>query len=196
MKHHMLHSPQPKRFIRPQVNQLPSHQPSPALPLYDPGATSVPALYPFSPPTHDASCYPSPYSAQDHQVQRHDPQFQLDIHKRTVKGYESVAEKLSKSDSSQPGAVKPLYRRFKQLNHRILLHLQDEIAELEEELRALDEAIAQTTEFFLPEGQSVPPASRRIDARYGSDLHYQRTQILGKVFVKMQQYSTCRTNSG
>ena len=196
LKHHMLHSPQPKRSIRPQVNQLPSHHPSPALPLYDPRATSVPGLYPFHPPGQMLSANNhvhthSDYDMEEYEPQSHGSRFQLDVNKKTVTGYEKLAEKLSQVDSSanQSQSFKPLYRQFKQLNHRILLHLQDEITELEEELRALDEAIAQTTGFSLPEASPIPPASRRAEARYGSELHYQRTQILGKVFMKMQQYS-------
>jgi hypothetical protein len=98
-----------------------------------------------------------------------------------------LATKLSQSACKEDLPVKPLYRKFEQLNHRVLLHLQDEIAELEEELRVLDEMIAQTS-VTLPE-KKVQPASRRADARYGSELHFQRTQILGRVFLKLDQYS-------
>jgi hypothetical protein len=197
MKHHILHSPQPKRNIRQQVNQLPSHRPSPALPMYDPRATSaVPADYPFAPPppliSHsDSSYYQSYDEGQDHHLQHRGPQFKLDINKTTTVGYEQLAKRLSQADQRNHTIVKPLYRRFEQLNHRVLLHLQDEIAELEAELRALDEMIAQITALSLPEGEPLPPASRRADARYGTDVHHQRAHILGRIFMKLQQYSEC-----
>jgi hypothetical protein len=99
-----------------------------------------------------------------------------------------VAQKLTGASDDEGAQIKPLYRKFEQLNHRVLLHLQDEIAELEEELRVLDETIAQMSAASCRDGEAPYPASRRAD-RYGSELHFQRTQVLGKVFVKMQQYS-------
>jgi hypothetical protein len=192
----MLHSPQPKRSIRPQVNQLPSHRPSPALPLYDPRATSaVPSDHPFSSPTHplphgDLAYYQAYTDAYDQDIQvHHPPRFQPDMQKKTIAGYEKLADKLSHSTSTSERVVQPLYRRFERLNHRILLHLQDELSELEEELRGLDEMIAQTTAAMSPEDTTMPPASRRADARYGSEFHFRRTQVLGKVYQKLQQYS-------
>ena len=106
-----------------------------------------------------------------------------DITKTTVLGYELLAQKLtevSKKDyaASDEGQVVPVYRKFEQLNHRILLHLQDEIAELEEELRSLDECIAQLSS--RAEHGKQYPASRRADARYGGELHYRRTELLGR----------------
>jgi hypothetical protein len=83
--------------------------------------------------------------------------------------------------------VKPLYRKFEYLNHRILLHLQDELCELEEQLRAMDEIIAQLDP-ALADGQKTP-ASRRNDAFRGSDLHHRRTQLLGNIFMKTEQYN-------
>lgn len=196
IKNHMLHSPQPKRSIRPQVNQLPSHRPSPALPLYDPRATSaVPSDHPFSSPTQplphgDLAYYQAYTDAYDQEVQvNHQPRFHLDLQKKTVAGYEKLADKLSHSTDTGETVVQPLYRRFERLNHRILLHLQDELSELEEELRGLDEMIAQTTAAKAPEESAMPPASRRADARYGSEFHFRRTQVLGKIYQKLQQYS-------
>jgi hypothetical protein len=80
-----------------------------------------------------------------------------------------------------------MYRKFEQLNHRVLLHLQDEISELEEELRQIDECIAQ----YAPRNESgqLQPASRRGEARYGNELHYKRTELLGRIFLKLGQYS-------
>ena len=115
-----------------------------------------------------------------------------DMTKTTVVGYELLADKLSESPTelkSQKDDMVPMYRKFEHLNHRVLLHLQDEICELEEELRYLDECIAQNTPRDEA-GQSYP-ASRRNDARYGHELHFKRTELLGRIFQKLGQYSKC-----
>jgi hypothetical protein len=54
-------------------------------------------------------------------------------------------------------------------------------------LRYLDRCIAQ----IAPKDESghVQPASRRGDARYGNELHHRRTELLGRVFQKLEQYS-------
>jgi len=52
----------------------------------------------------------------------------------TESGYDTLASNLATS------GVPPVYRRFAKLNHRILLHIQDEITEMEEELQFLDDA--------------------------------------------------------
>ncbi|CAO2654411.1 Nn.00g111440.m01.CDS01 [Neocucurbitaria sp. VM-36] len=115
-----------------------------------------------------------------------------DLSRTTVVGYELLADKLSeppKGDGKrlQAGVIVPMYRKFEHLNHRVLLHLQDEICELEEELRYLDECIAQTTP--RDEAGHAYPASRRGDARYGGELHYRRTELLGRIFQKLGQYN-------
>jgi hypothetical protein len=105
-------------------------------------------------------------------------------------GYELLADKLSerpKDDAAEEKRVMPMYRKFEQLNHRVLLHLQDEISELEEELRYLDECIAQMSPPG-EEGKTIP-ASRRAEARYGGELHYRRTDCLGRIYMKLGQYS-------
>jgi hypothetical protein len=118
------------------------------------------------------------------------PAMGAEVTKSTVSGYELLAHKLSESSkggASSPGTIIPVYRKFEQLNHRVLLHLQDEICELEEELRYLDRCIAQISP---RDGTGhVQPASRRGDARYGNELHHRRTELLGRVFQKLEQYS-------
>lgn len=106
-----------------------------------------------------------------------------DLRRRTLTGYEEIALQLSTTQSS----VRPLYRRFEYLNHRILLHLQDELSELEERLRTLDEIIAQMDPAMV-DGQKTP-ASRRGENYHGSEIHMQRTHLLGNIFVKTEQYN-------
>ncbi|PIA96003.1 hypothetical protein CB0940_10597 [Cercospora beticola] len=108
---------------------------------------------------------------------------------QTIAGYEMLARELSNEQS----AVKPIYRRFEYLNHRILLHMQDELQEMEEQLRRVDEIIA-TLEPPVPAGEggqspSPPPASRRSDKNYGSQWHHQRTELLGRIFLKTKDYN-------
>ncbi|PVH96368.1 hypothetical protein DM02DRAFT_477070, partial [Periconia macrospinosa] len=120
--------------------------------------------------------------------------------KPTVVGYELLAEKLSESargnqegsSTSSEGSVVPMYRKFEHLNHRVLLHIQDEIAELEEELRHLDECIAQCSP--RDEAGRIQPASRRGETRYGSELHYRRTELLGRVYLKLGQYNSAMSS--
>lgn len=106
-----------------------------------------------------------------------------ELSQRTIAGYEMLAVELSSPSSP----VKPVYRKFEYLNHRLLLHLQDELAELEEQLRTIDEVIAQTAS-EANEGKTSP-ASRRGDAYYGAEIHHRRTSLLGRIFVKSEQYN-------
>ncbi|TKA68571.1 hypothetical protein B0A55_08898 [Friedmanniomyces simplex] len=110
-----------------------------------------------------------------------------DLTKRTLAGYEMLALELSASDSP----VKPLYRKFEYLNHRILLHLQDELSELEEQLRTLDEIIAQMDP--TPPERPRTPVSRRGEAYSGTEIHLQRTHLLGRIFLKTEQYNRAMT---
>lgn len=106
----------------------------------------------------------------------------------TMIGYELLAHKLSElKKSRKEDSVVPAYRKFEELNHRVLLHLQDEISELEEELRQLDQEIAEAS----PGAQTGHrhPASRRGDTQFGNDLHRRRIDVLGQVFLKLEQYN-------
>lgn len=99
-------------------------------------------------------------------------------------GYDLLAQQYSGPSST----IKPVYRKFEYLNHRILLHLQDELSELEEQLHSIDEAVARYNQAICPPGVERP-ASRRLEAYYGSEIHHRRTQILGLVFTKLEQYN-------
>jgi hypothetical protein len=132
-----------------------------------------------------------------HQYPGQPPQYQAhvsapDVTRTTAAGYELLANKLSETPKKsnalrKTGNFVPMYRKFEHLNHRVLLHLQDEVCELEEELRFLDESIVQMSP--RDDAGHAFPASRRGDARYGSELHYKRTELLGRIFQKLGQYS-------
>ncbi|KAI9147736.1 hypothetical protein HJFPF1_12767 [Paramyrothecium foliicola] len=99
-----------------------------------------------------------------------------------LSGYELLAAKLSGSLGGPP--IKPIYRRFEALNHRLMLHLQDELAELEEQLHALDALDTQARQH--PGG--VFPASRRQDSPNPNAPSAQRTDLLGRIGYKICQY--------
>ncbi|KAL0936903.1 uncharacterized protein CTRU02_209119 [Colletotrichum truncatum] len=104
--------------------------------------------------------------------------------KLPLTGYELIASKLCAGDSDRT-SIRPIYRRFEALNHRLLLHLQDELAELEEQLHRLDTADTQTRRLqncFLP-------ASRRQEALTAGELQWHKTDVLGKIGYKLGQYN-------
>ncbi|KAK8087610.1 hypothetical protein PG997_002571 [Apiospora hydei] len=111
--------------------------------------------------------------------------------KLPLSGYELLASRLSTAgapSAEMPAEpqLKPIYRRFEPLNHRLLLHLQDELCELEEQLHRLDTADTQNRR--LQNG--ILPASRRADSQTAGELQWHKTDILGKIGFKLEQYST------
>ncbi|CAI4215542.1 unnamed protein product [Parascedosporium putredinis] len=104
--------------------------------------------------------------------------------KLPLSGYQLLASKLSPSHVG-PSTIQPVYRRFETMNHRILLHLQDELAEMEEQLHRLDTADTQTRRLQ----SCILPASRRSDYLAGGELQWHKTDILGKIGFKLEQYN-------
>ena len=118
-------------------------------------------------------------AARSVQDTQHDPMTDLS-------GYDLLAARLSESHNiEQP--FRPLYRKFTRLNHRILLQLQDEISQMEEDLAGLDAADARVRRDSS--GQTVPE-SRRLDWQWhGSELNARRLELLGQIYIKVEQYS-------
>ncbi|KAF6828697.1 hypothetical protein CPLU01_08359 [Colletotrichum plurivorum] len=104
--------------------------------------------------------------------------------KLPLTGYELIASKLCAGDADR-SSIKPIYRRFEALNHRLLLHLQDELAELEEQLHRLDTADTQTRRMQ----NCILPASRRQEALTAGELQWHKTDVLGKIGYKLGQYN-------
>ncbi len=96
-------------------------------------------------------------------------------------GYELLASKI---DSRGDAVLRPIYRKFETLNNRMLLYLQDEISEMEDQLRELDDAIAHEER-----ANGGKPASRRVEAKLPSQLQWHRLDLLGRSFAKVEQYS-------
>jgi hypothetical protein len=180
--------PPPLAVEYPAPNMLQSPPVGHALPLaVQPpmGVTNLPAQQ-HAPPFYQ-------HPGQPPQYQTHVPA--SEVTRTTAAGYELLANKLSEPSKSSKslrkgGNLVPMYRKFENLNHRVLLHLQDEVCELEDELRVLDENIMQMSP--RDEAGHAFPASRRGDARYGGELHYKRTELLGRIFQKLGQYSKSR----
>lgn len=100
-----------------------------------------------------------------------------------LSGYDLVADRLAQ------GHVPPVFRRFKRINYRVLLHLQDEITEMEDQLANLD--MADTRSRLNSDG-STSPASRRLNWQWNhSELHAHRLEVLGRLYIKIEQYCGC-----
>ncbi|KAI8627193.1 hypothetical protein F5Y19DRAFT_465968 [Xylariaceae sp. FL1651] len=106
--------------------------------------------------------------------------------KLPLTGYELLASRLSATSPDRGGpCLRPMYRKFELLNHRLLLHLQDEICELEEQLHRLDTADTQNRRLQ----NCILPASRRAESVSGGELQWHKTDILGKIGFKLEQYN-------
>ena len=99
-------------------------------------------------------------------------------------GYDQLASSI---DSKNEQFLQPIYRKFGNLNNRMLLYLQDEISEIEETLRELDKQENQYN--------GDRPASRRAEARFPSHIQWYRMDLLNKSFAKVEQYSMDVTES-
>ncbi|KAK5216944.1 hypothetical protein LTR72_009939 [Exophiala xenobiotica] len=100
--------------------------------------------------------------------------------KPALSGYDLIAAKLGR------GELPPVFRCFRKSNFRMLLQLQDEISEMEDELAALD---LEDSKNRLNADGSTSPASRRISWEWTqSDLQAHRLDVLGRLYIKIEQY--------
>ena len=134
-----------------------------------------------------------PKSPEGDPPQSHQKRRRNTLSLQVSSGYGLLASHLSASpDNETHVQLPPLYRRFEHLNHRVLLHLQDEIAQMEEELHVLDE-YEEMHRFSTAEqeGAKAMPASRRMDVQSQaySNLHYRRLDLMGALVHKTEQYS-------
>ncbi|KAF4624567.1 hypothetical protein G7Y89_g13601 [Cudoniella acicularis] len=149
-------------------------------PFGTPNMQRGPAVLPHIPPTVLSSRH------QQHQIK----QYPLPrAEKLPVTGYELLASRLSSrttpSELERGEKIKPIYRKFESLNHRLLLHLQDELVELEEQLHRLDHTDTQSRRT----AREIMPASRRAAAAIGGELQWHKTDVLGKIGFKLAQYN-------
>ena len=146
------------------------YAPSPMVPTHTPRTATFQAPQALQAPISPSAYTPSPQRSMD--IQR-PPAPEV---KKT--GYDLLASSIGcRSDA----LLTPIYRKFETLNNRILLYLQDEISEMEENLKGLDAAIAHE------EGSRT--ASRRSDPMYPSQLKWHRQELMCRIFSKVEQYS-------
>ncbi|KAL3493731.1 hypothetical protein BJX62DRAFT_73280 [Aspergillus germanicus] len=144
-------------------------------------------------PIRRASFPPSPPQSPEEDLHRTGRKIRRSTKSsRLPTGYGLIAWRLSSTAEGKEYSIPPLYRRFEDVNHRVLLYLQDEIAHLEEELRVLDDyEEMQRRGAAEQEGTKVMPASRRMDvqAQAYSSLHYRREEVMGTLIQKTEQYN-------
>lgn len=105
------------------------------------------------------------------------------LEQRMPSGYDLLARKLA---GHGPGiSLPPLYRRFKMLNHRLLLGIQDELCYLEDLLAKQDSDDAQNRTYL----DGTVPASRRSESLEPNDITLQRQTTLETIAFKLTQYS-------
>lgn len=156
-------------------------------------ATVPESFYRDPPSYHGPPLPPSPPRSPEEDLHRTSRRPRRNTHtSQHASGYGLLAWRLSSSTDSEEPRLPPLYRRFEDLNHRVLLHLQDEIAQMEEELHVLDECDEMhRASAAEKDGSKMLPASRRMDVQAGvySSLHYQREELMGALIRKTEQYS-------
>lgn len=150
------------------------------------------AYYAPSPPmlaqtAHDAGVELSEMSPRlPHHLSRGTSYQERPRPKASMSGYEFLASNIHSKDDT---LLKPIYRKFEILNNRMLLYLQDEISEMEEQLKDLDDAIAHEEQNNVRR-----PASRRAEAKLPSQLQWHRLDLVGRSFAKMEQYNRALTS--
>ena len=153
-----------------------------------PEAYFVPSPPMLAQSAHDAGVELSEMSPRlPDRLIRDTPQEERPRRKVSATGYELLASNIHSKDDA---LLKPIYRKFEMLNNRMLLFLQDEISEMEEQLKELDDAITHEEQSYF--GRS---ASRRAEAKLPSQLQWHRLDLLGRSFAKVEQYSEHRSPS-
>lgn len=134
-------------------------------------------------PRSNISVSQSDHRSETHPGTFYPPEFPNRLESMAPSGYQLLAAKLSGDAGGQP--LTPIYRRFDALNHRLLLYMQDEIADLERQLTTLE--AKDTVKRSYAGG--VIPASRRQDRWINGSLADQKTEVLGHIGYKLSQYS-------
>ncbi|KAH7028842.1 uncharacterized protein B0I36DRAFT_363463 [Microdochium trichocladiopsis] len=102
-------------------------------------------------------------------------------------GYSLLASKLAaRFPDGQGLPIQPLYRRFGKLTHRMLLHLQDEICQLEDQLHGVDDAGAHNRQMYPGH---ISPESRRAEESANGELYQHKTHLLGQIGFKLELYN-------
>lgn len=128
------------------------------------------------PPTNDLACpakEPSSLKGEDERPKK----------TRLIRSQANVGAKPGSETLHRSTKARQHYRSFESLHQKLLLHLQDELIELERQLEILDEKMSKS--LALTDDGSGAWAYHRFLA---SQLKYQRTELLGRIFMLTQQY--------
>lgn len=126
-----------------------------------------------SQPGLQASWHPSPYHSSPESTPP-PPKVQARVAKSS---YDLLASAI---DTRDRRFLTPVYRKFETLNNRILLYLQDEIAEMEDALKRLDTLVAQEKD------QGI---TSRTEIVHASQATWHRQELMCRICVKVEQYS-------
>ncbi|KAI4240943.1 MAG: hypothetical protein L6R40_004823 [Gallowayella cf. fulva] len=145
---------------------------------YVPHTSEAPKV--LDPATFQLPVTPPELSPQLPRNRKHQPAKEASLKKQ---GYAQLASTISARDNA---VIKPIYRKFETLNNRILLHLQDEVSELEAEWDRLDAAIAQEEHY---PGKTKHAESRRAEAKILSPSRWRRNEVMSRCAGKINVYN-------
>ncbi|KAL1957933.1 hypothetical protein VTO42DRAFT_5325 [Malbranchea cinnamomea] len=103
------------------------------------------------------------------------------------------ASVYSSTSRSKPDTRPRLYRKFRDLNHRLLCYLQEDIAQMEDDLETLDEL--ETMQLSPSDAQNSPRqkllAAKLHDLQINdwSVLRYKRQDLMEKILARTEQYN-------
>ena len=86
--------------------------------------------------------------------------------------------------SNHAAALRPIYRKFKSLNDRALLHLQGEISGLETQLENVDKAFAETSK-----SSDRGARAAEVDSDTLRRLRWHRAELMRQILTNLERYS-------
>ncbi|EEU46373.1 uncharacterized protein NECHADRAFT_78914 [Fusarium vanettenii 77-13-4] len=162
--------------LRPLSQQYPS-----GYGYLDPKATTLSTAFANRSSFHESQ-YPD---AQDMMAgNRNGPGGNIDIPFADLTGYARIASAIT--GQVLPG-VRPLYRRFEWLHHRLLLSYQDQLVELEDELIDLD-AVSTVTR-RREQGRRDLPCSEREERTEDSPYKRDKTRTMRDIGHVLDAYT-------
>lgn len=148
----------------------------------NPKATTLSTAFANHSPFHD----PQHPDAQDMVAgNRGGPEEDINIPFADLTGYARLASAIT--GQVVPG-IRPLYRRFEWLHHRLLLSYQDQLTELEDELIGLD---GESTQLRKREGRRDQPCSARAEKSREAPEPYRgdKARVMGEIGHVLDKYS-------
>ncbi|KAI8720629.1 hypothetical protein NCS52_00508600 [Fusarium sp. LHS14.1] len=169
--------------LRPLSQQYPS-----GYGYLDPKATTLSTAFANRSSFHESQ-YPE---AQDMMAgSRNGPGGNIDVAFADLTGYARIASAIT--GQVLPG-VRPLYRRFEWLHHRLLLSYQDQLAELEDYLIDLD-AVSTVTR-RTEQGRRNLPCSEREERTEDSPYKRDKTRTMREIGHVLDAYTQLLSSLG